>query len=123
MERFKKAQQILGFRPDISYNNAVCYYKLRQYDNSLKHIADIIEKGIKEHPGNILFCKKTFSIKLFNLSLNKELSVGMQTDGIEVASVGNTIILHESCLVEAFNLKSAIQFNLKNCIKNFYYQF
>ena len=39
----------------------------------------------------------------------------MQTDGIEVASVGNTIILHESCLVEAFNLKAAIQFNLKNC--------
>ena len=38
----------------------------------------------------------------------------MQTDGIEVASVGNTITLHESCLVEAFNLKAAIQFNLKN---------
>ena len=38
----------------------------------------------------------------------------MQTDGIEVASVGNTIILHESCLIEAFNLKAAIQFNLKN---------
>jgi hypothetical protein len=42
----------------------------------------------------------------------------MQTDGIEVASVGNTVVLHESCLVEAFNLKSAIQFNLKN--SNFY---
>ena len=39
----------------------------------------------------------------------------MQTDGIEVASVGNTVVLHESCLVEAFNLKSAIQFNMKNC--------
>jgi tetratricopeptide repeat protein 30 len=38
----------------------------------------------------------------------------MQTDGIEVASVGNTIILHDSCLVEAFNLKAAIQYNLKN---------
>lgn len=38
----------------------------------------------------------------------------MQTDGVEIASVGNTYVLHESCLVEAFNLKSAIQFNLKN---------
>jgi len=37
----------------------------------------------------------------------------MQTDGIEVASVGNTLVLHESCLVEAFNLKAAIQFNMK----------
>ena len=43
---------LLKKKKDISYNNAVCYYKLRQYDNSLKHIADIIEKGIKEHPGN-----------------------------------------------------------------------
>ena len=38
----------------------------------------------------------------------------MQTDGVEVASVGNTLVLHESCLVEAFNLKAAIQFSLKN---------
>jgi tetratricopeptide repeat protein 30 len=38
----------------------------------------------------------------------------MQTDGIEVNSVGNTLVLHESCLVEAFNLKAAIQYNLKN---------
>ena len=42
----------------------------------------------------------------------------MQTDGIEVASVGNTLVLHESCLVEAFNLKAAIQFNMKK-IKQF----
>jgi tetratricopeptide repeat protein 30 len=72
----------------------VCFYKLKQYDMSLKFIADIIEKGIKEHP---------------------ELSVGMQTDGVEISSVGNTYVLHESCLVEAFNLKAAIQFNMKNC--------
>ncbi len=72
----------------------MCHYKLKHYDIALKNIADIIEKGIKEHP---------------------ELSVGMQTDGIEVASVGNTLILHESCLVEAFNLKAAIQYTLKNC--------
>ena len=73
----------------------MCYFKLKQYDMSLKFIADIIEKGIKAHP---------------------ELSVGLQTDGIEVASVGNTQVLHESCLVEAFNLKAAIQFNLKKSI-------
>ena len=78
----------------------MCYYKLKQYDMSLKFIADIIEKGIKEHP---------------------ELSVGMQTDGIEVASVGNTQVLHESCLVEAFNLKAAIQFNLKKCTHTHHY--
>jgi len=59
----------------------------------LKHIADIIERGIREHP---------------------ELSVGMTTEGIEVRSVGNTKILHETALIEAFNLKAAIEYQLKN---------
>lgn len=34
----------------------------------------------------------------------------MTTEGIEVRSIGNTLTLHESALVEAFNLKAAIQF-------------
>jgi len=34
----------------------------------------------------------------------------MTTEGIEVRSVGNTLTLHESALVEAFNLKATIQF-------------
>lgn len=36
---------------EISYNIAVCYYQLKQYDQALRNIAEIIEKGIKEHPG------------------------------------------------------------------------
>lgn len=54
LEKFKKAAQILGQKPEISYNIAVCYYKIKQYDMALKFIADIIEKGIKEHPGRLL---------------------------------------------------------------------
>lgn len=37
--------------------------RLKDFAPALKHIADIIERGIREHP---------------------ELSVGMQTEGIEV---------------------------------------
>ena len=55
--------------------------------------ADIIERGIKEHP---------------------ELGVGMATEGIEVRSVGNTLTLHDTALVEAFNLKAAVEYQLKN---------
>ena len=36
---------------DLSYNIALCYYNMKQYAPALKHIADIIEKGIREHPG------------------------------------------------------------------------
>ena len=68
-------------------------YRLKDYAPALKHIADIIERGIREHP---------------------ELSVGMQTEGIEVRSVGNTLTLHETALIEAFNLKAAIEYVLKN---------
>ena len=41
-------------------------------------------------------------------------SVGMQTEGIEVRSVGNTLTLHKTALIEAFNLKAAIEYLLKN---------
>lgn len=39
----------------------------------------------------------------------------MVTEGHEVRSVGNTLALHETALIEAFNLKAAIEYNLKNC--------
>lgn len=80
-------------KPDLLYNLAVCHYILKQYTQAMKYIGEIIELGIREHP---------------------ELSVGMNTEGIEVRSVGNTEVLHESVLVEAFNLKAAIEFQLKN---------
>ncbi|CAH1273720.1 intraflagellar transport protein 70A-like isoform X1 [Branchiostoma lanceolatum] len=91
--KFTTAMQILGYKADLSYNIALCYYSMRQYAPALKHIADIIERGIRDHP---------------------ELSVGMTTEGIDVRSVGNTLILHETALIEAFNLKAAIEHQLKN---------
>ena len=58
-----------GYQCDIAYNVSLCYYKMKQLAPSLKNIADIIEKGVREHP---------------------ELGVGSNTDGVEVKSVGNT---------------------------------
>ena len=42
---------IVDFFSDLSYNIALCFYTLKQYAPALKHIADIIERGIREHPG------------------------------------------------------------------------
>lgn len=39
----------------------------------------------------------------------------MTTEGIDIHSVGNTLVLHQSALIEAFNLKAAINYELKNC--------
>ena len=44
---------------------------LKQYATSLKYISEVIERGIKEHP---------------------ELSVGMQTEGVDIRSVGNSLV-------------------------------
>jgi tetratricopeptide repeat protein 30 len=40
----------------------------------------------------------------------------MATEGIDVRSVGNSQLLHQTYLIEAFNLKAAIEYKLKNCI-------
>ncbi|NXJ08137.1 TT30B protein, partial [Odontophorus gujanensis] len=91
--KFAGAMQVLGYCPELSYNMALCCYATKQYAPALKHISDIIERGIHQHP---------------------ELSVGMTTEGIDVRSVGNTLLLHRTALVEAFNLKAAIEYQLHN---------
>jgi tetratricopeptide repeat protein 30 len=91
--KFNEALNISGYQCDIAYNIALCYYKLKQLAPSLKHLADIIEKGVREHP---------------------ELGVGSNSDGVDVKSVGNTQVLRETALIEAFNLKAAIEFAMKN---------
>jgi len=93
LDKFQAAHQVLGHDAHLSYNIALCHYRLKDFAPALKHIADIIEKGIRDHP---------------------ELGVGMQTEGIETRSVGNTLTLHKTALIEAFNLKAAIEFLLKN---------
>ena len=90
---FTRALKIIGYDPQIAYNIALCHYRVKQYASALKLISEIIERGINEHP---------------------ELNVGMKTDGIDVKSVGNSLVLHESALVEAFNLKAAIEYQLQN---------
>ncbi|KAF2905865.1 hypothetical protein ILUMI_00306 [Ignelater luminosus] len=93
LSKFTACLQNIGFRPYLAYNAALCYYRLKEYGPALKHCGDIVERGIRDHP---------------------ELSVGMQTEGIEVRSVGNTLTLHETALTEAFNLKAAVEYQLKN---------
>ncbi|XP_051022104.1 tetratricopeptide repeat protein 30A2 [Acomys russatus] len=91
--KFFAALQASGYQPDVSYNLALACYSNRHYAPALKHIANIIERGIRQHP---------------------ELGVGTTTEGIDVRSVGNTVVLHQTALVEAFNLKAAIEYQLRN---------
>jgi len=91
--QYQEAINTMGYQADLAYNIALCFYREKQYGGALRHIAEIIEKGVRSHP---------------------ELSVGSNTDGIEVRSVGNSAVLRETCLIEAFNLKAAIEYEMKS---------
>uniref|UniRef100_A0A0N5A5D7 Tetratricopeptide repeat protein 30 n=1 Tax=Parastrongyloides trichosuri TaxID=131310 RepID=A0A0N5A5D7_PARTI len=93
LERFQNATFVHGYSPELAYAIALCFYELKDYSQALKYIGDIIDKGIRDHP---------------------ELGIGMVTEGLEVRSVGNTLLLHQTALIEACNLKFAIEYNSKN---------
>jgi tetratricopeptide repeat protein 30 len=92
-QQYTEAINTMGYQADLAYNIALCYYRERQYGYALRHTSEIIEKGIRSHP---------------------ELSVGSNTEGIEARSVGNSTVLKETCLIEAFNLKAAIEYEMKS---------
>lgn len=91
--RFQEAQNALGAKMPLQYNVALTYYRMQQYGPALKHVAEIIEKGVRDHP---------------------ELNIGSNTEGNEARSVGNTQTLKDSALIEAFNLKAAIEYQMKS---------
>eukprot|EP00929_Paragymnodinium_shiwhaense_P065772 TRINITY_DN3294_c0_g2_i1.p1 TRINITY_DN3294_c0_g2~~TRINITY_DN3294_c0_g2_i1.p1 ORF type:complete len:648 (-),score=171.01 TRINITY_DN3294_c0_g2_i1:180-2123(-) len=96
MKHFSDAMNTVGYQPDLAYNIGLCYYSMTQFSPALKHIAEIIERGVRDHP---------------------ELSVGALAEGaggLQARSVGNTGVLKETALIEAFNLKCAIEYMMKN---------
>ncbi|KAI5646147.1 tetratricopeptide repeat protein 30A2 [Phthorimaea operculella] len=93
LQKFSRSLQVLGFNAHLHYNVALCYFRMKEFPQALKHITLVIERGIRDHP---------------------ELAVGMQSETSEVKSVGNTLTLHETALTEVFNLKAAIEYQLKN---------
>ncbi|CAI4225202.1 unnamed protein product [Auanema sp. JU1783] len=93
LDKFNKATNSFGYQPELAYAIALCHYRKKNYTQSLKYITDIIDRGVKDHP---------------------ELGVGFASEGVEMSSVGNTLLLHETSLIEAFNLKFAIEYKLKN---------
>jgi len=67
--KFEYSRGISGPSCELLYNLALCHYRLKQYDKCMQYIAEIIEKGTREHP---------------------ELGVGTNSEQMPVASIGNT---------------------------------
>jgi len=49
--KFNTCLQVMGYKADICYCIALCHYSLKEYAAALKYITEVIERGIKEHPG------------------------------------------------------------------------
>lgn len=90
LKGFQEVAAVMGFQPFLAYNIALCYFSMKQYGPALKHLSEIIEKGLREHP---------------------EWSGLSSAEG---QTVGNTFALKETGLIEAFNLKAAIEYQLEN---------
>jgi tetratricopeptide repeat protein 30 len=94
--QYAEAMNTAGYSADLAYSVALCHYREKAYGPALKVVGELIERGVREHP---------------------ELSVGSNTDSgasSEVRSVGNSSVLAETYLVEAFNLKAAIEYCTKS---------
>ncbi|XP_052867821.1 tetratricopeptide repeat protein 30 homolog [Anopheles cruzii] len=94
LQRYVSALQAGGFNPHVAYNAALCHYRRKENSQALNFIAEIVERGIRNHP---------------------ELGVGAQaeTEG-GARSVGNPPALAASGLAQAFNLKAAIEYQEGN---------
>eukprot|EP00921_Rhytidocystis_pertsovi_P000751 GHVQ01001314.1.p1 GENE.GHVQ01001314.1~~GHVQ01001314.1.p1 ORF type:complete len:528 (-),score=94.90 GHVQ01001314.1:198-1781(-) len=93
-ELFVYALERVGLDAQILASLAVCCYATQDYMTALKHVMEIIDKAMAEHP---------------------ELGGGSNGgENGDVRSVGNSSVLAETSLIEAFNLKAAIEFVLQN---------
>ncbi|VDK46826.1 unnamed protein product [Cylicostephanus goldi] len=115
LERFNNASSVMGYQPELAYAIALCHYRKKEYSQALKFINDIVDRGIKDHPGQEIFPILVASLLLAEFVNDfPKLGVGMVTEGMDLRSVGNTMKLHETSLVEALNLKFAVEYKLKN---------
>lgn len=90
--KFEEAKKLCD-SPSIEYNIGVCSYKLKMLSVACASFQNILESAAKNHP---------------------EIIVSNKIEGVKASSLANSPALYESCLIEAYNLKAAIDYMLGN---------
>ena len=91
---YTEALNTIGFQYDLAYNVAACHYKIKNYEKALDLVSDIVDKAHKDYP---------------------DISVGTDINGIDSQIPGiDLFILEKTKLIEAYNLKAAINFDRKS---------
>jgi tetratricopeptide repeat protein 30 len=119
-QKFSDAMSQVGYQPSLAYNIALCHYRLKQFTQARKYILEIFDKAITQHPGmfsHSMSFNAVFMALCINNDCSTELGVGsgnQSTDSLDVHSVGNSQTLRETSIIEALNLKAAVEYDLKN---------
>ncbi|KAH7717054.1 Tetratricopeptide repeat protein 30 [Aphelenchoides avenae] len=50
LERFTSATKVHGYQSDLAYSLALCHYQMGDYDQALKYISEIVDRGVKDYP-------------------------------------------------------------------------
>ncbi len=87
--KFSAALDAGGFKGVVAYSVALCHYRLQQYDAAIIWVNKIIDRAIVDHP---------------------EFPIAAIEQGLEVREVPNSRTLHDTALVQAYNLRAAIFF-------------
>lgn len=99
--QYEEAQKLfvdakkLGESPDIEYNIGVSCYKMQMLSSAHTCIQNIFDNANKNHP---------------DLLMKTAANAGLPG----AKSLANSPALYESCLIEAYNLKAAIDYHLNN---------
>jgi tetratricopeptide repeat protein 30 len=88
LAKYSDAFNLIGFDANLAHNIALCHYMLNQYSDANDIADQIIERGLEQYP----------EFKPDSVSNDDSF-------------VDNSLSLQESFLVEAYNLKAAIQYN------------
>ncbi|GIQ86974.1 hypothetical protein KIPB_008924, partial [Kipferlia bialata] len=87
--------------PTIMYGCALCNYRLRRYSKCMDILTDLIDLSSAQYPQLV--------------ALEGSESMHAAHDAVlDLSSVGNSKALASSCLVEAYNLRMAVAWTLKD---------
>lgn len=117
LQRFNAASQVNGYDPHCSYNMSLTHYRLQNIPMAAKHIGRMTFNAKCLNIRKTCFKSSIISIADIiqnEVSQHPEMGVGVMTEGIELPSVGNTLTLHDTAFIEAFNLKAAFEFDIQN---------
>nr|PIM00388.1 tetratricopeptide repeat-containing protein [Toxoplasma gondii COUG] len=93
LEAFQRIMKTNGFEPQMAYNIALCHYEQRQFVSCLQYIGEIAKMAMEKHP-----------------DLNNGSSGKPGKENSKIWFGKTSSFMKKSALVEAFNLRRAIDF-------------